>query len=83
MSCCGNQRMAVRSDTAARPPERTRAVRQTHVSVQYVGLTGLTVVGAATGTRYRFNSPGATVTVDIRDEVSLRSVPHLRRVYSS
>ena len=84
MSCCGSQRMAVRPDAAARPlPEKTKAVRQTHVSLQYVGLTGLTVVGTATGTRYRFDSPGAIAAIDMRDQVSLRSVPHLRRVYSA
>ena len=82
MACCGSQRTTVRSDVAALPlPEKTKAVRQTHIPLQYVGLTGLTVVGTATRTRYRFDSPGAIVAIDIRDEVSLRSVPHLRRVY--
>lgn len=83
MSCCGSQRMTVRSDAAAAPPDRTKVVRQTHIALRYVGLTGLTVVGMATGTRYRFDSAGAVVAIDIRDEISLRSVPYLRRVYSA
>jgi hypothetical protein len=49
--------------------------------MQYVGMTGLTVVGSTTGTRYRFDAPGAIVAVDLRDEVSLRAIPQLRRVY--
>jgi hypothetical protein len=41
----------------------------------------MTAMGAATGDRYRFDSPGAIVAVDIRDERSLRAIPHLRRVH--
>jgi hypothetical protein len=90
MSCCGSQRMTLRSDIAGRPqpflktPELAtvdKPVSQNQVSLQYVGVTGLTVVGAATGTRYRFASPGAIVAVDLRDAPSLRPLPHLRRVY--
>jgi hypothetical protein len=75
--------MKATSGVAARPlPDRTgKTVQQTHASFQYVGTTGLTVVGGVTGTRYRFDSPGAIVAVDFRDQVSLRPIPHLRRVY--
>ena len=47
---------------------------------QYVGRTGLTAIGSATGRRYRFDGPGARVTVDAKDIHSLRAVPLLRLV---
>lgn len=37
----------------------------------------MTVVGPATGVRYRFEGPGALVTVDARDRESLLRVPGL------
>lgn len=36
--------------------------------------------GGGTGTRYRFDHPGATVVVDPRDRPSLARVPGLRQV---
>ena len=45
---------------------------------EYVGVTALTVFGPASGRRYRFEQPGATLTVDPRDHAALQSVPHLR-----
>jgi hypothetical protein len=63
------------------PPRRpAQPIRYSHAFFQYVGTTGLTVIGAATGARYRFDSPGATVAVDFRDQQSLLNVPNLRRV---
>lgn len=47
---------------------------------EYVGRTGMTVVGPATGTRYRFDRPGARLAVDPRDHAAMAAVPHLRRV---
>ena len=46
---------------------------------RYVGATGATVTGAATGTLYRFAQPGALVSVDARDRRSLAAVPVLRQ----
>lgn len=40
----------------------------------------MTVVGGATGQRYRFDHPGAVVQVDPRDRPSLTGVPGLRQV---
>jgi len=48
--------------------------------MQYVGRTALTVVGPATGQRYRFDSPGAIVPVQASDCASLAGLPHLRQV---
>lgn len=46
---------------------------------EYVGKTGLTVVGPVTGRRYRFARPGAVLAVDKRDSSSMAGVPNLRR----
>ena len=46
---------------------------------RYVGATGATVTGAATGTVYRFGQPGALISVDARDRRSLAAVPVLRQ----
>ena len=49
------------------------------VMFEYVGNTGMTVVGPATGKRYRFDRPGARLEVDLRDRRALAGVPHLRQ----
>ncbi len=45
---------------------------------EYVGPTALTVFGPASGRRYRFERPGATLAADPRDHGALRLVPQLR-----
>jgi hypothetical protein len=40
----------------------------------------MTVVGGITGKRYRFDAPGARVSVDVRDRRSVAAVPNLRQV---
>jgi hypothetical protein len=45
---------------------------------EYVGPTALTVFGPASGRRYRFGGPGATLAVDPRDHAALHTVPQLR-----
>jgi hypothetical protein len=47
---------------------------------EYIGHTGLTVIGLTTGIRYRFDHRGARLRVDARDAVAFQSVPLLRRV---
>jgi hypothetical protein len=47
---------------------------------QYLGKTGLTVIGPRTRRRYRFDRPGAVVAVDRRDERALAAVSVLRQV---
>jgi hypothetical protein len=80
----GNQPQVPPARTTAgldSPPPRARrggGITQTHV--RYEGRTGLTAIGGATGTRYRFDHPGATVQVHPRDLASLARVPGLRQV---
>ena len=83
MPCCGHQRVkAVPGTTVRLLPERApKPVWHAQAFFQYLGTTGLTVVGMATGTHYRFDSPGAIVAVDPRDRPSLRPIPHLRQVH--
>ena len=50
------------------------------VQFEYTGRTGLTVIGAVSGRRYRFDESGARVIVDPRDRPSLARVPKLRQV---
>lgn len=91
MACCGGRRTLVKSaspparPTAAPPrpsaPPRAGAQgasRDGETTFRYEGRTGLTAIGGGTGTRYRFDHPGATVVVDPRDRASLARVPGLR-----
>ena len=85
MSCCGKHRAAggsappristTTNGNATRPP-----ARQTSVFFEYVGRTGLTVVGPISGRRYRFDAPGSRQPVDPMDKPSLSAVPLLRQV---
>jgi hypothetical protein len=49
------------------------------VQFEYVGNTSLTAVGPVSGRRYRFDHPGAVVTIDPRDRPGLATVPNLRQ----
>jgi hypothetical protein len=44
---------------------------------KYIGATALTVVGPATGRCYRFDRPGATLAVDLRDRATLAGIRNL------
>jgi hypothetical protein len=46
----------------------------------YLGRTALTVTGPATGTIYRFATPGARLRIDPRDAPALQKVAVLRAV---
>jgi hypothetical protein len=88
MACCGNQRQQLNTSNLAQgssnpvggatPPRP--AERQSAACFEYTGRTGMTVLGPVTGLRYRFNYPGERVFVDLRDRLSLLSVPNLRQV---
>ena len=88
MSCCGNQRTqfpAIRphhppSSPAAKSVPEAAPVRQFVVCFEYVGQSGLTAIGGATGQRYRFDRPGARIVVDPRDRPSLATVPNLKQM---
>lgn len=53
---------------------------QSKVFFEYVGKTGMTVIGPVTGKRYRFVQPGSRVEVDLHDRRSIASVPQLRQL---
>lgn len=94
MACCGGRRNPVKSASPAarptqaassRPPAPFRSptagtLREGETTFLYEGRSGLTAIGGSTGTRYRFDHPGATVVVDPRDRASLARVPGLRPV---
>jgi hypothetical protein len=85
MSCCGKHRAAgggpppriptTTNGHSTRPP-----ARQTSVFFEYVGRTGLTVVGPVSGRRYRFDAPGSRQPIDPADKPSLAAVQLLRQV---
>ena len=79
-----NQRMAatrIGASAAGIPTRdpRLRAALST-VAFIYVGRTGLTAVGPATGIVYRFVEPNARMEVDARDASALAQVPVLRKL---
>ena len=87
MACCGNQRAQFSTSAPAqREGEQAstaspspRVVAPVELHFEYVGQTGMTVTGPITGRRYRFDHPGAVLSVDGRDGPSLAAVPNLRR----
>jgi hypothetical protein len=89
MSCCGKSR----EQFTAGPPSRPYSGRVTHpalpqpqqalqsrVFFEYMGRTGMTVIGRATGKQYRFDRPGARLEVDLRDRSSMAAVPNVRQL---
>lgn len=81
MSCCGQKT----PDRSPRPAPRATSPApsppQHHAAIfQYVGRTGLTVVGPVSGTTYRFPGPGSKERVDLRDRAGLLQLPVLREV---
>ncbi len=87
MGCCGDKRRRVRGPTprGGPGPATTRAPaatsgRYSQPYFQYVGSTGLTVIGPISKLRYRFDRRGAILGVDARDRPALAGVPNLREV---
>ena len=83
MGCCGEKRgefhgrAPLGADrTSAAPGRRLRF----SIRFRYLGATGMTVEGPASGKRYRFDRPGAEVEIDPRDRPGLAAVPNLREV---
>ncbi len=86
MPCCGKQRgqfhgivQTQQTHESIGSPKATLTYYYT-AFFEYIGKTGLTVIGPITGKRYRFEWPGSIVEVDLRDRPSLAKVPHLREV---
>jgi hypothetical protein len=88
MSCCGRQQqqfvgIASAHQTPspiARHSPQTATTRQPPLFFEYVGRTGLTVIGPITGRRYRFDQRGSRLSVDPADQPSMAAVPQLRQV---
>jgi hypothetical protein len=80
MFCCGQGRGRVAMNgKAASPAPRPRPVSSA-VLYEYVGATGMSVIGPISGTQYRFAGPGAKVQIDRRDVGSMAGLPNLRRL---
>ena len=71
--CCGDKRAQIVQPQGA-------AEKVEPVYFQYTGRTGMTVIGRETSSKYRFDTPGAVVAVDTRDQHAMSFVPNLRRV---
>lgn len=83
MCNCGNKRNELSSRSAAQQmPTMQPALEQTGpaVSFMYTGQSALTVTGAVTGKRYRFNAPAEQQLIDYRDAALMMSVPVLKRM---
>ena len=90
MSCCGSKRQHVvtralppapgRAAAAAPTPNPPNGPAPASTVFVYDGAAALTVIGHATGRRYRFGERGARVAVDPRDAESIAGTPKLRRV---
>lgn len=81
--CCGRSRAGVLQSIATRgsPAPMSAAGGLTPgPTFEYVGKTALTVVGAISGARYRFDRPGVRIRIDRRDHPSLVRIPVLRLV---
>lgn len=78
MSCCGNQRAAMRHDIAGGAPVDSRRATPNETEFEYQGQGQLVVTGPMTGRVYRFSGSGARVLVHGLDAPSLVSVPALR-----
>ncbi len=81
--CCGRPRtsaltISMDTDGARRPAPQSRGPGQ--VEFEYVGRTALTVIGAATGMRYRFAHPGHRLNVDPNDQAGMDEIPVLTRI---
>lgn len=87
--CCGaktrsnvNARggFAARQSLTATPSAARPSLAPPQVQFEYVGKTKMTVLSPTTGIRYHFDSPGARVVVDARDQGMMIHVPDLRPV---
>lgn len=88
MSCCGKKREQIKSTTPRPRVSLNRPIAISPASTdnegvieyEYIGRTGLNLIGPVTGKFYRFDRPGARLAVDPRDKPGLINVPLLRPV---
>ena len=78
MACCGKNRPVPQADASSAGPAMPSSRTPTARYFEYIGKTGLTVIGPVTGRRYRFERPGAVLAIDERDGPSMVGVPNLR-----
>ncbi len=85
--CCGKKRAQARKTIQTQQvskPEK-KSIPQTRPQseqpyFQYLGKTGLTVMGPRTRKSYRFDHSGAVVAVDPKDQRAMAAVSVLRQV---
>ncbi len=87
MSCCGQSRQRLweldsHRQTLGSSPAQKGKPPGSLVYFEYVGKTGLTVIGPITGKRYRFPKPGAKIAVDSNDAPLLTTIPRLMQTRS-
>ena len=84
MSYYGNTRKRPLMDASGPDRAGTKPPVMVHIRkvivFEYLGEYSMTVIGAATGIKYRFSRSGARVIIDPADLKSLAAVPELRQV---
>lgn len=86
MTCCGNKRVKhltqpAFSNRVNNAPERSGgSLIKTKIFFEYTGQDPVRVVGAVSGSHYRFSQAGARVEIDPRDRRSLAALPNFRQV---
>jgi hypothetical protein len=80
MACCGQRRSLVSAQGRAVGANRPPRPMPRAALYEYTGTTGMTVIGPASGVKYRFCQPGAKLQIDSRDVVSMAGLPNLRRL---
>ena len=80
MACCGQKRALVATNGRAAEAKRSPRAISRVALYEYTGTTRMTVTGPVSGSKYRFEQPGATAQVDSRDIYSMAGLPHLRRL---
>ena len=76
MCNCGSKRSQL--SNAGTTVHSPAIADQSSTVFEYIGKTALTITGAITGRRYRFNKPGDIQSIDPRDVNSVLSVPVVR-----
>jgi hypothetical protein len=80
MACCGQRRGQIAAGGTVAGGARASQPGARFALYEYTGLTGMTVSGPVSGSKYRFASPGAKAQIDMRDVASLSGLPNLRRL---
>jgi hypothetical protein len=80
MSCCGNQRTALRQEPSTPASGEPGYWTSAPIEFEYSGFNQLTVTGPLTGVIYQFTSHGERALVHGSDAPSLLHVPGLKPV---